>query len=680
VAAAKHDRRAGLSDFGFRAGDVRLVALAVPIGAASAFIALALLDGIGLLTNALSAGRLSTSLSAPGDGPGLLAVLIPVAGGVVIGLMARYGSEQIRGHGIPEAMENILAKGSRVAPRLALLKPVSSVVSIGTGGPFGAEGPIILTGGAFGSVLAQFLRLTAAERKTLLVAGAAAGMSGVFGTPVAATLLAVELLLFEWRPRSMIPAATAAVVAAAVRERLADAGLLAPVPLFPVPSHPPVGEAALAGALLVGIAGGALAWVLTAAVYGAEDGFGKLRIHWWWWPAIGGLVVGLGGLVDSRALGVGYDSLADELAGRMALGALAALLIVKLVIWSIALGSGTSGGILAPLLLMGAAVGGLLSPVLAGGSVAIWCLLGMAAAMAGVMRSPFTAVIFAVELTHDTNALLPLLIAATVAYMMSVLVLRRSILTEKVARKGVHVSREYSADPLEALRVRDVMVAGAAGPPPLDGLVAYPDETLRQVADRMVEHRVEALPVVDDEAVVRGRISQQNLFRARVRMLDEERRRERHLRLPRPFRPAPERSTLQILRSTMGKRGEMSETLGLTTAVVGYQAREAGGGTVVGEVQGVRPRGVRIHKIPGHPRHHGYLPAEAIARIERSTNTLFLTPGIGVAQVLDAPPPPDERPDGWHASDDWWADLLGHYGLYDSEGKGSEPFLHADQK
>ena len=529
-----------LADFGVTRDVWLLVGLAIPIGAVAALVALALLDGIGLVTNALYYGRFSTDLVSPaGADPGPASVLIPVAGGLVVGLMARFGSEGIRGHGIPEAMENILVRGSRVSPRLAVLKPLSSVISIGSGGPFGAEGPIILTGGALGSLAAQLIHLSSTERKTLLVAGAAGGMSGVFGTPVAATLLAVELLLFEWRPRSMVPVAAAAATAAAVRIALADGGHIAPAPLFPVPVHPPLGEAGLLGALAVGVAGGAMAWVMTGAVYGAEDAFGRLPVHWAWWPAIGGLVVGVGGLIEPRTLGVGYDTLADQLAGRLAVSALVGFVVVKLVIWSVALGSGTSGGVLAPLLLIGAGVGGVLSPVLPGGSIAVWCLLGMAASLAGVMRSPFTAVVFAVELTHDTNALLPLLIAATAAHLMSVLLLRRSILTEKVARRGVHVSREYASDPLEALRVREVMRTDLAAALPVPGpngdgpLTAHPDETLRRAADRMAEHGLEALPVVgDDPDRIVGVITPLDLFRAHVRARREEVHRERGIGPP----------------------------------------------------------------------------------------------------------------------------------------------------
>ncbi|HZT02653.1 MAG TPA: chloride channel protein, partial [Steroidobacteraceae bacterium] len=378
-----------------------LSAMAIATGSFGAGAAWVLLKLIALVTNLAYFHVYSTAtsyLSHAKLGPG--SILIPVIGGLLVGLMARYGSEKIRGHGIPEALEAILIGQSRIQPKVAVLKPLSSAIAIGTGGPFGAEGPIILTGGAFGSLIAQFFRCTAAERKTLLVAGAAAGMTGVFGTPVAAVMLGVELLLFEWKPRSMVPVGVASVVAMAVRIRLSDAGLLHGAPLFPVPEHAILNETGLLGALIVGVAGGVLAWVLTGAVYGAEDAFKKLPIHWAWWPMIGGAVVGVGGLIDARALGVGYDTLGAELAGQIAVTGLVSVLLVKLAIWSIALGSGTSGGILAPLLIMGAAVGGMLNEVLPAGSPAIYGLIGMSAALAGVMRSPFTAVIFAFELTH----------------------------------------------------------------------------------------------------------------------------------------------------------------------------------------------------------------------------------------------------------------------------------------
>jgi H+/Cl- antiporter ClcA/predicted transcriptional regulator len=432
---------------------VGICAIALVIGALCAVAALVLLRLLDLFTNVFYFQRLSFESVTPAQSAlGWWAALVPVIGGLVIGLMARYGSERIRGHGIPEAMEAILIGRSRMSPKVAVLKPVSSAVSIGSGGPFGAEGPIIMTGGSIGSIIAQVFQLTAAERKALLVAGAAGGMSATFNSPMAAVLLAVELLLFEWKPRSLIPVALASAVAASLRPFLLGAG-----PMFPVPPHGVLPSSYMVAAAMLGLMAGLLAMALTLAVYGAEDAFHRLPIHWMWWPALGGLVVGLGGLLRPDALGVGYNVIEDLLQGHYVLGALIGLIVVKGVIWSVALGSGTSGGVLAPLLMMGGALGALASPVLPGGDRALWPLVSMAAALGGTMRSPLTAVIFALELTHDINALPALLIASVVAHGFTVLVMKRSILTEKVARRGYHISREYAVDPLEGLSVGDVM-------------------------------------------------------------------------------------------------------------------------------------------------------------------------------------------------------------------------------
>jgi H+/Cl- antiporter ClcA len=589
-----------LGDFTTTPVILRLVPLAVAVGALGAGISLALLDMIGFFTNLFYFQRLSVHLVSPyGNTLGAIAVVIPIGGGLIVGLMARFGSEQIRGHGIPEAMERILINGSKVQPRLAILKPISSAISIGTGGPFGAEGPIILTGGAVGSIVGQLFHLTAAQRKSLLVAGAAAGMSAVFGTPVAATLFGVELLAFEFKPRSMVLIGIAAATADALRMVMASAGLVAPQPIFPVPPHPPLGGVVLLGAAAVGIACGFAAWLMTQAVYRSEDLFKKLTGHlnWMWWPMIGGLIIGLGGLVDPRTLGVGYDTIHAELLGQLGVSALALLFVVKLVIWSGGLGSGTSGGILAPILMMGAALGGVMGHVLPGASPGVWALIGMAGALAGVTRSPFTAIIFAFELTHDQNSLLTLLVVATVSHLVSVLVLKRSILTEKVARRGFHVMREYSVDPLEATFVREVMdtdvftvdparkladLYRALGEgsserrqrlyPVLDGAdrlvgilpwsavlaakdnaedevhdsmiaplaLAYPDEILRSVADRMAALGLGVLPVVDrtDTGHLEGLLTEFDLLRARQKLLEEERHAERVLTLRRVKSPA----------------------------------------------------------------------------------------------------------------------------------------------
>jgi len=596
---ARQGLERSLGDFTTPWSVLRLVALAAVIGVVSAVVALVLMDLIGLITNLLYYHRNSTALVSPADNQlGLISVAIPVVGGLIVGFMARYGSEQIRGHGIPEAMETILVGGSKVSPRLTVLKPIASAISIGTGGPFGAEGPIILTAGALGSVIAQFFRFSASERRALLVAGAAGGMAGVFGTPVAAVLLGMELLVFEWKPRSMIPIGVAAAVAEVVRMQFASHGLFRAEPLFPVHIALAPGWGPFGGAVIVGLAGGAAAWLLTICVYGAEDAFKKLPIHWMWWPAIGGVVVGLGGLIEPRALGVGYDTIAQQLAGELAIGALVSVFVVKLIIWAIALGSGTSGGILAPILIMGCSMGGILAPILPAAAPGYWVLMGMTAALAGVTRSPLTCVVFSVELTHDVNILMPLLVVSTVAHLVSVLVLKRSILTEKVARRGFHVLREYEVSPLQVLFVRDLMttdvltvaegsgldavyqllrdhaklryqrllpviakdgrlvgalswndVLQAAAQGELTGsidevmhrnlMTAYPDETLRKVADRMADCKLGVLPVVErgrpDQ--LRGLITQFDLLRARGRMLEEERHREKVLDM-RVFEPA----------------------------------------------------------------------------------------------------------------------------------------------
>jgi len=580
-----------LGDFTATARVVPISLLAIGIGIVSTFVAWALLRLIAFCTNAFYYGRISTVLVSPaGNHLGWFSVLVPVAGGLVIGFMAYYGSERIRGHGIPEALESILINGSKVQPRLAILKPISSAISIGSGGPFGAEGPIIMTGGAIGSVISQLFHLTAAERKTLLVAGAAAGMSATFATPIAAVLLAVELLLFEWKPRSAIPVALASAAAGAARRYILGVG-----PLFPVPQHAIfLGPRGLAGCVIAGLLAGCLSSLLTLGVYAAEDTFMKLPIHWKWWPAIGGLAVGLGGMIFPQALGVGYDTIRSLLQGDVPRAVIAGVLLVKSAIWVISLGSGTSGGVLAPLLMMGAALGGVEATFLPNEGAGFWPLVSMGAILAGTMRAPFTAILFALELAHDINVLLPLLVAAILAHGTTVLLLKRSILTEKVARRGFHLTREYATDPLEVLFVREVMrtnlVALPAGAtvnelrdtlirepaqrgqhlyPVVDGerrikgvitrkqlreltgssasgvslgdvlvepVVAHPDEPLRVVVLRMAETGFTRLPVVDsDTGQLTGMISVHDLLMARVRNLNEERHRERVLRLRLPF-------------------------------------------------------------------------------------------------------------------------------------------------
>ncbi len=427
--------------------------MALVVGTGGALAAWALLHLINLVTNLAWFGKVSVATaSIESNSLGLAAVLIPVAGCFAIGLMARYGSEKIRGHGIPEAIEAILIGRSRIQPRVAVLKPLSSAISIGTGGPFGAEGPIIMTGGAIGSLFAQLFHLSNAERKTLLVAGAAAGMSATFGTPIAAMLLAVELLLFEWKPRSFVPVAVAAVVAAAWRYAYLGAGAL-----FPLATGSQMSNEGLLLCVLLGVICGLGSGALTLLVYGAEDLFQRLPIHWMWWPMLGGVVIGVGGLVEPHALGVGYDSIAALLHSDLAANAAIRLLIVKAIIWSVALGSGTSGGVLAPLLIMGGVLGASFGGFVSPGETGIWALVGMASMMGGTMRAPLTATMFGIELTHDINAMLPIVIGCATAHATTVLLMRRSILTEKIARRGHHIVREYVVDPFESTRVSDIM-------------------------------------------------------------------------------------------------------------------------------------------------------------------------------------------------------------------------------
>lgn len=595
---------AHLGDFHVLPRVAVITALAAPVGAVAALVAVGLLKLIALFTNLCFHGRLSFGQTTPGStAHWWLMLIMPVLGGLVIGLMARFGSEKIRGHGMPEAIESILVGGSKVQPRIAVLKPVSSAISIGTGGPFGAEGPIIMTGGAVGSILAQFLRVTTDERKTLLVAGSAAGMAATFNAPLAAILLAVELLLFEWRPRSYLPVAVGAVTATLVR-----GPILGTAPLFGgahVPAQLPSSTYALC--IVAGIGAGLLALLATWLVYFSEDLFTKMPLHWMWWPALGGAVIGIGGLVEPRALGVGYDVIDQLLTGRATVGLILGILVVKTLIWGLSLGSGTSGGVLAPMFMIGGALGAAEGLVFPSVSPGFWALVSLAGVLGGVMRSPLTGIVFCLELTHEMNALIPMVITASSAYLLSVIILKRSVLTEKIARRGLHLTREYSVDPLEVHLVRqletpatttfrgDQSAGGATallreahhggdgdgllaqrlypvlddsghltgvvtrtellhGDPddarPLSDLsrpaiTAHPDETLRTVANRMAGHHVTRVVVVprDRPGHVEGILSLRHLLEARRVDLHEEQHAERILI---PFRRGPRQPALAL--------------------------------------------------------------------------------------------------------------------------------------
>jgi len=569
-------------DFGLDRRVLFLAGIAVVIGGISTVAAFVLLNLIRFFTNLFFFQTLSLADRSPAQHTlGLLVILVPVVGGLIVGLMARFGSDKIRGHGIPEAIEAILFGKSKMSGKVAVLKPLASGIVIGSGGPFGAEGPIILTGGAIGSLIAQHFHVSAAERKTLLVAGATAGMTAVFGTPVAAVLLAVELLLFEWRPRSLLPVILACAVAGFARPLLLEPG-----PLFALHTDP-VGLSALLVCIVAGLLSGALSSAMSVALYWIEDRFHALPLHWMWWPAMGAVAVGIGGYFEPRALGVGYDVIADLLNHHLAMSAVLALLAVKAVIWVIALGSGTSGGVLAPLLMLGAGLGTAIAYVVPGSDPTLWPLVCMAAVLSGVLGAPLTAAVFALGLTGDFNAFLPLLLATGISYGFTVLVMRRSIMTEKIARRGLHIYREYSVDPQERMFVEDVMTHDAITIPsslaleelaaayfgatqrhrafpvcdnngkligmldrdtllgyldkhaaatpigevlmPSTSLLAFSTETCQSIARRMAAHHVERLPVVADASSLQliGIVSRSDLVKPAHAVFHEEHVRER---------------------------------------------------------------------------------------------------------------------------------------------------------
>lgn len=559
---------------------VTIVGLSILIGLIIGVVAKAFLSLIALISNFAFFGRFSLVLEPiTTQHVGLWVLVIPVVGALIIGLMARFGSSAIRGHGIPEMMEKVLYHHSKISPRLLFFKPVSAAIAIGTGGPFGAEGPIIATGGALGSMLGTFLRTTADERKVLLAAGAAAGMAATFDAPVSAVLLSIELLLFEYRARSIIPVAFAAVAATAVRLLIMGKG-----PIFPMATIIDPDPSALVFYVVMGALIGLASVLITKAIYAIEDVFERLPIHWMWWPALGAIVVGIVGYFEPRALGVGYDQITQILSGNLVGWSLVALVVFKLIAWSIYLGSGTSGGTLAPLFIIGGGLGALMglfgvavAPML-GISVPVAGLVGMAAMFAGASHALMASIVFAFEVTHQPMGILPLLAGCSAAYLVSVLLMRTSIMTEKLARRGAVVPTDYAVDYLSQLRVHEVMtrdlvtfsgkeavgairerlfqnspavshqgfpVFDEAGqllgvvtlrdildPKVTSGMlvldlikrppvVTHQDNTLREAADHMVREGVGRLPVVDrNSGKVIGIVSCSDLLKAHKRRLD----------------------------------------------------------------------------------------------------------------------------------------------------------------
>ena len=487
--------------------------LAAVLGAVSAVLAWMLLEMISLCTNLFYFQRWSFIERDPWQaGKHWWLVLMPVLGGLIVGLIARYLSPRVRGHGMPEAVETIVFNGGRVQPRVAILKPVATAISIGSGGPFGAEGPVIITGGAVGSVLGQLLPMTGSERTVLMVAGASAGMAATFNCPMSATLLAVEILLFEWKPRSLVPVAIACVTAGAVRRLLLGPDSV----LQMVPTGAPVYHTAMLGALVLGIIAAFMAAGLSKAVHFFESMFERLPIHWMWWPAIGGVVVGLCGYIFPESLGVGYSVIQQLISGDAGWKLLAGILIIKSLSWSFSLGSNTAGGILAPLLMIGGALGaalGHLMPIMTTGA---WVLVGMCAVLSAAIGAPLTSAMLALELTHNGGLMLPVLLSCVAAYAVSVLVMPRSMLTENLSRRGLHLSREFGADPLEAILVSQAMHTSVFALPE-DATRKDAADWLRKMDERGGEawsHWQRIFPLVDSEGRMTGTLTRAQMIAA----------------------------------------------------------------------------------------------------------------------------------------------------------------------
>ncbi len=565
--------------------------LAAIIGLVAGVVAFLLYRLIGLFTNLAFFHRFSFQFSSAAYNTlGLWVIVTPVIGGLIVGLMAKYGSPKIKGHGIPEAMEAVLVSRSRIEPRVAILKPVSAAIAIGTGGPFGAEGPIIQTGGALGSLFGQLFHMTAAERKVLLACGAGAGMSATFNTPIAGVILAIELLLFEFKSRSFIPLVIASTLATTVHFRLLGRG-----PMFSV-AHPDFDVPhALPAYLLLGIICGLAAVLFTKALYWVEDQFEKLPIAEMWWPAVGAVALGVIGYFVPRVLGVGYDTISDILNSRLELKLLVLIMIFKSVGLIVSLGSGTSGGLLAPMFMASAALGSAYAAginTFAPGahlSPAAFALVAMGAVFGAASRATFTFIIFAFELTRDYNSILPLMLVCVIADGIAMLLMPTSIMTEKLARRGLHIHQDYEPDVLQQVSVSEVMatevptiqadmrvgelaallaqhdpaVSKRQALPIVNGdsklvgiitrgdvlraldadpsgqrlvleagcsrpVVAYPDELMYDAVNKMLRHHVGRLPVVsrDDSRKLLGYVGRAEVMSARMRRIEEEHVRE----------------------------------------------------------------------------------------------------------------------------------------------------------
>ncbi len=491
---------------------ILLSLLATVIGIVAGFIAYALLALIGLISNLVFFQRIATDIpDLQAHNLGVLVIIIPAVGGLIIGLMAKYGTSKIRGHGIPEAMESVLVNRSRISPRVAIFKPISAAIAIGTGGPFGAEGPIIQTGGALGSLIGQIIHVTAAERKVLLACGAAAGMAATFSTPIAAVILAIELLLFEFKPRSFIPLVISSTMATAVHLVLLGRG-----PMFIVNRLDFNIPAALPYYLILGIIAGVFAVGFSKLLYWVEDLFERLPLDSMYWPALGGLALGVIGFFFPRVLGVGYENISAILNNQLPLQVLFVILIFKSLALYVTLGSGTSGGLLAPMFMVGAALGAVFAILInswvpgANLSPGAFALVAMAAVFGAASRATFAFIIFAFEITRDYNAILPLMLVSVIADLIALRLMRNSIMTEKLTRRGLRIPQEYEADILKQITVAEVMDKNPATVPasmPLSELADHIAKGTPQFTRR------QGLPILDEAGRLVGIITRGDVLK-----------------------------------------------------------------------------------------------------------------------------------------------------------------------
>jgi H+/Cl- antiporter ClcA len=487
--------------------------LAAVIGAAAGVIAWLLYHLIGFFTNLAFYHSLSFTFHSPRVNQlGPWVILVPVVGGLMVGVMAKYGSSKIRGHGIPEAMEAVLINRSRIEPKVAILKPLSAAIAIGTGGPFGAEGPIIQTGGAIGSLIGQLIQTTASERKVLLGCGAAAGMAATFSTPIAAVILAIELILFEFKARSFIPLVIASTIATSIHFVLMGRG-----PMFEVGTIDFGVPRVLPWYLLLGAICGFAAVGFSRLLYWVEDQFEKLPIDWMWWPAIGCVVLGVVGYFVPRVLGVGYDTISDILNAHLVFKVLLLVMIFKALVLVVTIGSGTSGGLLAPMFMASAAMGSAVAMVInhfvpgAGIAPAAFALVAMGAVFGAASRATFAFIIFAFEITRDYNSVLPLMLVAVIADGIALAFTNNSIMTEKLARRGLKIHADYEPDVLRQMSVAEAMVQDAPQVPAT--------MLVREMAERLAQHdpvlsRHQGVLIVDEEGKLKGIVTRGDLLRA----------------------------------------------------------------------------------------------------------------------------------------------------------------------